>query len=156
MAARFGEEEKAEQIIEHEERELNEALEFFRPLFEGKKVFISAGEFRALATARLLEELGFTISGIRSFHHDEFAEVEYQKLANSSKDDFVIDIANVQPFEEANLLKRLKRTCSWGMPTATAPPPSWAFPPMSSTTPAWPTSAIKGSTRSPAACTASL
>jgi len=108
VAARFGEEEKAERIIEHEERELNEALEEFRPLFKGKKVFISAGEFRALATARLLEELGFTVSGIRSFHHDEFAEVEYQKLAKSSKDDYVIDIANVQPFEEANLLKRLK------------------------------------------------
>jgi nitrogenase molybdenum-iron protein alpha chain len=108
VAARFGREQDAERIIEHEEKELNTALAEFRPLFEGKKVFISAGEFRALATARLLEELGFTIAGIRSFHHDEFAEVEYEKLANSSTEDYVVDIANVQPFEEANLLRRLK------------------------------------------------
>lgn len=108
VAARFGSEKEAERIIEQEEQELKVALAEFRPLFEGKKVFISAGEFRALATARLLEELGFQVVGIRSFHHDKFAEVEYEKLAASSTEDYVIDIANVQPFEEANLLRRLK------------------------------------------------
>ncbi len=108
VAARFGIEQQAEQIIAQEESELRAALAEFRPLFEGKKVFISAGEFRALATARLLEEIGFTVVGIRSFHHDHFAEVEYRKLAASSREDYVIDIANVQPFEEANLLRRLK------------------------------------------------
>jgi nitrogenase molybdenum-iron protein alpha chain len=108
VASRFGFEEQAEEIIAREEQELNDALAVFRPLFKGKRVFISAGEFRALATARLLEELGFQVSGIRSFHHDEFAEVEYAKLADSSTEDYVIDIANVQPFEEANLLKKLK------------------------------------------------
>jgi nitrogenase molybdenum-iron protein alpha chain len=108
VAARFGSQQAAERIIEQEEKELKAALAEFRPLFEGKKVFISAGEFRALATARLLEEIGFTVVGIRSFHHDRFAEVEYEKLAKSSTEDYVIDIANVQPFEEANLLRRLK------------------------------------------------
>jgi nitrogenase molybdenum-iron protein alpha chain len=108
VAARFGREQDAERTIEYEEKELKAALAEFRPLFEGKRVFISAGEFRALATARLLEELGFQVVGIRSFHHDAFAEVEYEKLAKSSTEDYVIDIANVQPFEEANLLKRLK------------------------------------------------
>ena len=108
VAARFGKEKLAEQIIRQEEQELHQALKEFTPLFEGKTVFISAGEFRALATARLLEELGLRVVGIRSFHHDDFAEVEYRKLAASTKDDYIIDIANVQPFEEANLLKRLK------------------------------------------------
>lgn len=108
VAARFGMEQEAERTIAAEEAELKKALEQFRPLFEGKRVFISAGEFRALATARLLEEIGLTVVGIRSFHHDRFAEVEYQKLAESSSEDYVIDIANVQPFEEANLLQRLK------------------------------------------------
>ncbi len=46
--------------------------------------------------------------GIRSFHHDDFADVEYEKLAREAKSDYVVDIANVQPFEEANLLQRLK------------------------------------------------
>ncbi|BCS54119.1 nitrogenase component 1 [Geobacter sp. SVR] len=108
VAARFGFETAADGIIAREERELRDALREFRPLFEGKTVFISAGEFRALATARLLEELGFRVVGIRSFHHDEFADVEYRKLAQSTEEDYVVDIANVQPFEEANLLRRLK------------------------------------------------
>lgn len=108
VAARFGFEEQAEKIIAEEEKELHAALAEFKPLFKGKRVFISAGEFRALATARLLEELGFQIVGIRSFHHDEFAEIEYEKLAKSSSEDYVVDIANVQPFEEANLLQRIK------------------------------------------------
>ncbi len=108
IAAAFGEEEQAERLIAAEEAELKEALKQFRPLFEGKKVFISAGEFRALATARLLQEIGIEVVGIRSFHHDQFANVEYGKLAREAKSDYVVDIANVQPFEEANLLRRLK------------------------------------------------
>ncbi|HEY5974878.1 MAG TPA: nitrogenase component 1, partial [Geobacteraceae bacterium] len=108
VAARFGEEARAEELIGNEEAELRRALDEFRPLFAGKRVFVSAGEFRALATARLLGELGFQVCGIRSFHHDRFADGEYAKLANATGEDYVIDIANVQPFEEANLLKRLK------------------------------------------------
>ena len=108
VARHFGQEEQAEEIIRREEGELREALAEFRPLFQGKTVFVSAGEFRALATARLLEELGFRVTGIRSFHHDEFAQGEYDKLAASAQEDYPIDIANVQPFEEANLLKRIK------------------------------------------------
>jgi nitrogenase molybdenum-iron protein alpha chain len=108
IAATFGFQEQAEELIAREEAELKAALEEFRPLFQTKTVFVSAGEFRALATARLLQELGFRVVGIRSFHHDHFAEGEYQKLAAEAVGDYAVDIANVQPFEEANLLKRLK------------------------------------------------
>jgi nitrogenase molybdenum-iron protein alpha chain len=108
IAAAFDDREQVERLIAAEEAELKEALREFRPLFEGKRVFISAGEFRALATARLLQEIGFEVVGIRSFHHDRFAEGEYEKLAREATSDYVVDIANVQPFEEANLLKRLK------------------------------------------------
>jgi len=108
IAEHFGLGETAERIIEAEEREVRTALAQFRPLFEGKKVYVSAGEFRALVTAQLLEELGFEVSGIRMFHHDEFANDEYDKLAATAKEDYTIDVANVQPFEEANLLKKVK------------------------------------------------
>ncbi|MBI1921049.1 MAG: nitrogenase component 1 [Geobacter sp.] len=108
VATRFGQEEAAERLIAAEEAELEEALAEFRPLFAGKTVFVSAGEFRALATAKLLEELGFRVVGIRSFHHDAYAEGEYEKLAATAGEDYVIDIANVQPFEEANLLSRIR------------------------------------------------
>ncbi len=108
VAEFFGLQEQAERIIEEENRELKEALQEFLPVFKDKKVFIGAGEFRALATGGLLQELGFEIVALRSYHHDEFATDEYDKLIQASKKDFPINIANVQPYEEANLLKKLK------------------------------------------------
>ncbi|SHH98555.1 nitrogenase molybdenum-iron protein alpha chain [Sporobacter termitidis DSM 10068] len=108
IAAQLGKSGAAERLIERETAELNAALEKYRPFFKGKRVFISAGEFRALATANLLHDLGFDIAGIRSFHHDEFANVEYEKLLKNAGEDLMINIANVQPFEEANLLRTMK------------------------------------------------
>ncbi|MDR2296534.1 MAG: nitrogenase component 1 [Clostridiales Family XIII bacterium] len=107
VAAFFGEEAIADRIIERERARLEAALAPYRAFFKGKKAFISAGEFRALATGALLHELGFEIIAIRAFHHDEFAIPEYEKL-KSILGDFVFNVANVQPFEEANLLRRLK------------------------------------------------
>jgi nitrogenase molybdenum-iron protein alpha chain len=108
IAAKLGKEKQAERLIAQETTELEKALAKYRPFFKGKRVLISAGEFRALATANLLIDLGFEIVGIRSFHHDEFANVEYEKLLKSAGDNLAINIANVQPFEEANLLTALK------------------------------------------------
>ncbi len=108
IAAFFGLEKQAERLIGEEVRELKAALEEFLPVFKGKRVFIGAGEFRALATAGLLYELGFEVVGIRSYHHDEFANSEYDKLAATIGPELPVNIANAQPFEEANLLKKLK------------------------------------------------
>ncbi len=108
VAAFFGLGEEAERLIVQEERELKESLAEFEPLFRGKRAFVSAGEIRAFVTAGLLTELGFEIIGIRSFHHDEFADREYERLAKTTNEDYVVNIANAQPFEEANLIRRLK------------------------------------------------
>jgi len=108
VAAFFGLGEEAERLIVQEERELKESLAEFEPLFRGKRAFVSAGEIRAFVTAGLLTELGFEIIGIRSFHHDEFADGEYERLAKTTNEDYVVNIANAQPFEEANLIRRLK------------------------------------------------
>jgi nitrogenase molybdenum-iron protein alpha chain len=108
VAAALGKSEAAERLIALETAEVDAALERYRPFFKGKRVFISAGEFRALATSNLLHDLGFEIAGIRSYHHDEFANVEYEKLLKNTRRDLVINIANAQPFEEANLLTAIK------------------------------------------------
>jgi len=108
IAAHFGLGVEADRLIEAEEREVRAALAPFRARFEGRKVYLSAGEFRALVTAQLMEELGFEVSGIRMFHHDAFANDEYGKLAETARQDYTINVANCQPFEEANLLKKVK------------------------------------------------
>ncbi|HEX2950235.1 MAG TPA: nitrogenase component 1 [Armatimonadota bacterium] len=108
VAAHFGLAEQAEIIIAKEEAELRKALQPLLPIFDGKTVFVSAGEFRSLATSHLLTELGLKLVGVRAYHHDEFAEGEYQKLTEASQDDIPYNVANAQPFEEANLLRRLQ------------------------------------------------
>jgi nitrogenase molybdenum-iron protein alpha chain len=97
---------EARALAKKEEAELERALAEFRPLFAGRTAFVSAGEYRSLATALLLRELGFKILAIRSFHIDSFAEVELAKLDQTG--DFILNVANVQPFEEANLIKKLQ------------------------------------------------
>jgi nitrogenase molybdenum-iron protein alpha chain len=106
LGAAMGLESQARLLVRREEEALNRALEEFREFFQGKTAFVSAGEYRSLATALLLEELGFKVLGIRSFHFDSFAEVELAKL--DQQGDFIFNVANVQPFEEANLLKKLR------------------------------------------------
>lgn len=108
VARHFGWEEKAKALIAREEAELEAALAELRPTFAGKKAFVSAGEFRALATSILLAELGFEVVAVRSFHHDEFADAEYDKLINITSEDLTLNVANCQPFEEANLIRRLQ------------------------------------------------
>lgn len=108
ISQHFGLEAKAEAVIANEEAELNAALAELRPAFVGKKVLVSAGEFRALATAILLAELGLEVVAVRSYHHDEFADSEYEKLAAATSKELPLNIANCQPFEEANLIRRLK------------------------------------------------
>ncbi len=108
LAAFFNVQEEAERFIEQETAELKSALKVFEPVFAGKRAFVSAGEIRAYVTSGLLTELGFEIAGIRAFHHDEHADPEYRKLAAMTETDYGVSIANVQPFEEANLLARLK------------------------------------------------
>jgi nitrogenase molybdenum-iron protein alpha chain len=107
VGAFFGKEAAVEKLIQYETSLLESALSPYRDFFKGKTAFVSAGEFRALATAYLLHELGFNIAGIRSFHHDEFAENEYEKL-RSITGDLPLSVANMQPYEEANLLTSIK------------------------------------------------
>jgi nitrogenase molybdenum-iron protein alpha chain len=94
-------------LIEKETALLERALKPFRPVLRDKRVMLSAGEFRTLATGTLLAELGCKIVALRPFHHDHFAEVEYEKLKEISGD-FAMNVANCQPFEEANLIAKLK------------------------------------------------
>jgi nitrogenase molybdenum-iron protein alpha chain len=109
IAGNFGLEAVAEQFIAEETHKAQEAARHFLPLLQGKRVFFSAGEFRALVTAGLFQELGMEVVGLRSYHHDEFGTPFYDKLVKKQHGkDFPVDIANFQPFELTNLLTRIK------------------------------------------------
>ena len=103
----FGIREKALEVIEAEEAELREALKPLRKVFKGKKAFVSTGEIRAGAQATMLEQdLGMQVVGIRSHHYDQFGEIVFEHF--KGRDDLTINVAANQPFEQVNLLRRLK------------------------------------------------
>lgn len=99
--------EQTERLISAEEMELKKALAPLKPLFNGKRVFVSTGEIRAGAQATMLErDLGMKVVGIRSHHYDQFGEFVFDYFKDH--EDLPINIAANQPFEQVNLLSRLK------------------------------------------------
>jgi len=109
IAGHFGLEARAKAFIEEETAKVLEAVAAFRLVLEGKRVFLSAGEFRALVTGSLFQELGMEVVGVRSYHHDNFGRDYYDKLVEAQQGkDFAVDIANFQPFELTNLLRRIQ------------------------------------------------
>jgi len=109
IADKVGLVKEAEKFIEEETKKTLKAVEKYIPYLKGKKVFLSAGEFRALVTGLLVQELGMEVVGLRAYHHDHFGDEFYPKLVEAQKGkDFVVDIANFQPFELINILHKVK------------------------------------------------
>lgn len=106
IAEHFGFEEEARRLIELENKLLDESLEPFRRTFSGKSAFLAGGEVRIIATAEILQDLGMKVAGFKAHHFDQFIEPIFDALENI--DDVLIDVATNQPFEQSNLLNRLK------------------------------------------------
>lgn len=103
----FGLKDIAERILEIEERDIREALEPYRNMLKGKKVYVAGGEIRVLATAQFLEEdLGMEIIGMKGYHYDLFANELLDHFGTNKKTQF--SAATGQPFEQANLIENLK------------------------------------------------
>lgn len=106
IAAHFGLEKEAQQLIRLENEQLDKSLDPYRTALRGKRVFLSGGEVRIIATAEILQDLGMRIVGFKAHHFDQFIEPMFDALDDI--DDVVIDVATNQPFEQANLLRRIK------------------------------------------------
>jgi len=106
IAERFGLEKEAQRFIAEENRILDESLAKYRSVLKGKKVFLAGGEVRIIATAEIIQDLGMEVVGFKAHHFDQFIEPIFESLENI--DDVTIDVATNQPFEQANLVKRLK------------------------------------------------
>lgn len=98
---------EVENLIAREHERIEPRLQALRDGLAGKRVFISAGQARAMTMSALAKELGFELVGTTVYHYDEVI-VESVARLSKSLGDFPINIANVQPFEQANLLRRLK------------------------------------------------
>jgi len=106
IAEHFGLEEEAKKVCELEDKQLDEAFEQFRPALKGKKVFLAGGEIRIVATAQIIQDQGMEIVGFKGHHYDEFAEPHYDSLKDI--DDVIFNVATQTPFEQINLVRKLK------------------------------------------------
>ncbi len=106
IAKHFGLEEEARTFLKREEEALVKSLEPYREELKGKTVYLGGGAIRILATAEVLQDLGMEIIGFKGHHIDKFALPVLEELGNI--DDVVFNVATQQPFEQVNLVNRLK------------------------------------------------
>jgi nitrogenase molybdenum-iron protein alpha chain len=106
IAEHFHIEEKARALIEKEDAELDAALEPYRNVLKGKRAYVSGGEIRVFVTAELVQDLGMEIAGFKAHHIDEFIKPVMEGVSDTANT--YINIASQHPFEQVNLVNKLK------------------------------------------------
>jgi nitrogenase molybdenum-iron protein alpha chain len=94
-----------EEVIKTERERVEPKIAELKEKLAGKRAFISAGQSRAVGIPNLIADLGMDIVGVTAYHYDE---VIFESFANLEKrcGNFCINIANVQPFEQTNILNK--------------------------------------------------
>jgi nitrogenase molybdenum-iron protein alpha chain len=115
IAAAVGKEALAEEVIERESARVAPLIAQIRQRLEGKRVFICGGTGRSFAAAALVADFGMELVGLETPTYDADAQDDIEHL-NSLHAEYVVDIANMQPFEQVNLLNKLKPDCFIGVP----------------------------------------
>ena len=115
IAKVLGKEEEVEEIIAKERERIMPLVQKLRDRLQGKRVFICGGTGRSFAAAALIDDFGMELVGLETQTYDEDAQTDIEYL-NGIHKDFVVDIANMQPFEQVNLVNKLKPDAFIGVP----------------------------------------
>ena len=115
IAKVIGKEKEVEGIIAKEHERIEPLVAKLKTRLQGKKVFICGGTGRSFAAAALIEDFGMKLIGLETPTYDEDAQVDIEYL-NEIHEDYILDVANMQPFEQVNLLKKLKPDAFIGVP----------------------------------------
>lgn len=115
IAKVLGKEEEVEEIIAKERERIMPLVQKLRDRLQGKRVFICGGTGRSFAAAALIDDFGMELVGLEIPTYDEDAQTDIEYL-NGIHKDFVVDIANMQPFEQVNLVNKLKPDAFIGVP----------------------------------------
>lgn len=115
IAKVLGKEKEVEEIIAMEHKRIEPLVAEIRERLQGKRVFICGGTGRSFAAAALIDDFGMELVGLETPTYDDDAQVDIEYL-NGIHKNFVVDIANMQPFEQANLVKKLKPDAFIGVP----------------------------------------
>ncbi len=115
IAQVLGRETEAEEIIAREHERIEPLVAQLRARLQGKRVFICGGTGRSFAAAALVDDFGMKLVGLETPTYDADAQTDIEYL-NGIHDNFTVDVANMQPFEQVNLVKKLKPDAFIGVP----------------------------------------
>lgn len=115
IAKVLGKEQEVEEIIAKEHERIEPLVAKIRNRLQGKRVFICGGTGRSFAAAALIDDFGMELVGLETPTYDADAQIDIEYLNDIHKD-YVVDIANMQPFEQVNLLNKLKPDAFIGVP----------------------------------------
>jgi nitrogenase molybdenum-iron protein alpha chain len=115
IADLIGKGDVAREIVEREHTRILPQLENIKERLAGKRVFICGGTGRSFAAAALIDDFGMKLIGIQTPTYDLDAQIDIEYL-NGIHGDYIIDVANMQPFEQVNLIKKLKPDVFVGVP----------------------------------------
>jgi nitrogenase molybdenum-iron protein alpha chain len=119
IAELLGKKEEAQAYIEKEHDRVLPQLAEIKKRLQGKKVFICGGTGRSFAAAALIDDFGMELVGLETPTYDLDAQIDIEYL-NGIHKNYVIDVANMQPFEQVNLVKNLKPDVFIGVPSWSA------------------------------------
>jgi nitrogenase molybdenum-iron protein alpha chain len=107
VAGLVGKTKEAKELIKREHERIQPEIDYLKSQLKGKRAFISGGPARATTAGTLAQELGIELVGLHLYHFDELVGEEIKRLVESYGS-FNVSVANMQPFEQANLIQRLK------------------------------------------------
>jgi nitrogenase molybdenum-iron protein alpha chain len=119
IADLLGKGDEAREFIGKEHERVRPKLDEIRSRLEGKRAFICGGTGRSFAAAALIDDFGMELVGLETPTYDMDAQIDIEYL-NGVHRNYVIDVANMQPFEQVNLVKRLKPDVFIGVPAWSA------------------------------------
>ena len=115
VASIMGKTEEAEDYIKKQQEQYLPLIASLRGRLEGKRAFICGGTGRSFAAAALVNDFGMRLVGMTTPVYDDDAQLDVQYL-NELYGNFTIDIGNMMPFEQVNMLCKLKPDIFIGVP----------------------------------------
>ncbi len=115
VAELTGKQKEAEEFIAQEEALVKDEIAEIRKKTEGLKVCITAGTGRGFAAATLIGDYGMKLLAIHTPYYEDAYYPEFTEIEDIHGSDFLINVADMQPYEQINLLKKYKPDVFIGM-----------------------------------------
>lgn len=115
IAELTGRQQEAEAFIAAEKAAVEEEIAAIRKKTAGLKVCITAGTGRGFAAATIAGEFGMRLLCIHTPYYEDAYYPEFELIEELHGSDFLINVADMQPYEQTNLLLKYKPDLFIGM-----------------------------------------